>query len=133
LASYSISALAYDRENIIHASSQWRNLVQEVSSCQFRVVCVDPEHLKSPSWFKIFDAPMFQLNLILVCIEEAHVVREWLTFQHSYGYIGQLLHGRLCPEISVFGLSATLEPGAPTAEVCQSLGFRNFTLFRFSN
>jgi superfamily II DNA helicase RecQ len=133
LASYGISALAYDRENIIHASSQRRNLVHEVSSCQFRMVCVDPEHLKSPSWFKIFDAPMFQLNLIFVCVEEAHVVREWLTFRHSYGYIGQLLRGRLRPEISVFGLSATLEPGAPMAEVCQSLGFRNFTLFRFSN
>jgi superfamily II DNA helicase RecQ len=76
---------------------------------------------------------MFQLNLIFVCIEEAHVMREWLTFRHLYGYIGQLLRGRLHPEISVFGLSATLEPGAPTAEVCQSLGFRNFTLFRFSN
>jgi hypothetical protein len=37
----------YDHENIIHASSQRRNVVQEVSSCQFRVVCVDPEHLKS--------------------------------------------------------------------------------------
>ncbi|KAF8146061.1 P-loop containing nucleoside triphosphate hydrolase protein, partial [Mycena galopus ATCC 62051] len=95
---------------------QRRNLINDVSSCSFRVVCVDPEHLKSPSWFKIFDAPMFQQNLLFVCIEEAHVVREWLTFCHSYGYIGQFLRGRLRPDISVFGLSATLEPGAATTE-----------------
>ncbi|KAF8192288.1 P-loop containing nucleoside triphosphate hydrolase protein [Mycena galopus ATCC 62051] len=133
LSKYNIPALAFDRENTIQAAIQRRNLIDEVSSCSFRVVCVDPEHLKSPSWFKIFDAPTFQQNLLFVCVEEAHVVREWLIFRHSYGYIGQFLRGRLRPDISVFGLSATLEPGAPTTEVCQSLGFRDFTLFRFSN
>ncbi|KAF8202010.1 P-loop containing nucleoside triphosphate hydrolase protein [Mycena galopus ATCC 62051] len=133
LSKYNIPALAFDRENIIQAAIQRRNLVDEVDSCSFRVVCVDPEHLKSPAWFKIFDAPTFQQNLLFVCVEEAHVVREWLIFRHSYGYIGQFLRGRLRPDISVFGLSATLESGTPTTEVCQSLGFRDFTLFRFSN
>ncbi|KAJ6462875.1 hypothetical protein C8R45DRAFT_1107949 [Mycena sanguinolenta] len=50
-----------------------------------------------------------------------------------YSYIGQFVRGRLRPHVSVFGLSATLEPGIPTAEVCQSLGFRDYQLFRFSN
>ncbi|KAJ7207764.1 hypothetical protein B0H12DRAFT_1243083 [Mycena haematopus] len=86
LSNHGISAIAYDRENIVHAASQRRNLIEEVSSCDFRVVCVDPEHLKSPSWFKIFDAPKFQQNLIFVSVEEAHVVREWLIFRHSRSY-----------------------------------------------
>ncbi|KAJ7270715.1 P-loop containing nucleoside triphosphate hydrolase protein [Mycena haematopus] len=133
LAKHNISALAYDRETIISAASQHRNLQEELTSCQFRIVCVDPEHLRSSSWLKIFDAPTFRQNLIFVNVEEIHLVREWVIFRQSYGFVGQFLRGRLPPDISVSGLSATLEPGIPTTEICQSLGFRDFHLFRFSN
>ncbi|KAJ6454839.1 P-loop containing nucleoside triphosphate hydrolase protein, partial [Mycena sanguinolenta] len=116
LAKHGISALAYDRETIISAASQHRNLKEEIGSCCFPIVCIDPEHLRSSSWLQIFDAPMFQENLIFIAVEEMHLVREWAIFRQSYSYIGQFVRGRLRPHVSVFGLSATLEPGIPTAE-----------------
>ncbi|KAF7334889.1 P-loop containing nucleoside triphosphate hydrolase protein [Mycena sanguinolenta] len=133
LAKHNISAIAYDRETIIAAASAHRNLSQEIASCQYHIICIDPEHLKSATWRKIFVAPTLQENLIFVGVEEVHLVYEWVTFRQPYGYIGQFVRGHLPPNVSVFGLSATLEPGIPTTAICQSLGFRNFHLFRFSN
>ncbi|KAF8174177.1 P-loop containing nucleoside triphosphate hydrolase protein [Mycena galopus ATCC 62051] len=133
LARHKISALAYDRETIIASASEHRNLKDEILSGCFRIICIDPEHIRSSSWLQIFDAPTFQDNLIYIGVEELHLVREWAIFRQAYSYIGQFIRGRLCPDISVFGLSATLEPGIPTTEICQSLGFRDHHLFRFSN
>ncbi|KAF8134047.1 P-loop containing nucleoside triphosphate hydrolase protein [Mycena galopus ATCC 62051] len=133
LARHKISALAYDRETIIASASEHRNLKDEILSGCFRIICIDPEHIRSSSWLQIFDAPTFQDNLIYIGVEELHLVREWAIFRQAYSYIGQFIRGRLRPDISVFGLSATLEPGIHTTEICQSLGFRDHHLFRFSN
>lgn len=62
-----------------------------------------------------------------------HLVREWVTFRGAHAYVGQILRGRLRPHVSVFRLSATLEPGNPTSEVCRFLGFHDFTMFKYSN
>ncbi|KAJ7343168.1 hypothetical protein DFH08DRAFT_702834, partial [Mycena albidolilacea] len=121
-AEYNVSALAYDRGTIVHAASKSRNLGKEVASYHFHVICIDPEHLKSSSWFKIFDELTFQENLIFVSVEEVHLLHEWLTFRRDYDLVGQFLTldydlvgqflcGRLRTRVSVFGLSATLEPG----------------------
>ncbi|KAJ7923302.1 hypothetical protein B0H13DRAFT_2403863 [Mycena leptocephala] len=132
LAKYNISAVAYDRETIIAAASTHRDLPEEIASCLYGIVCIDPEHLKSPTWRKIFDALTSQENLVFVGVEEGHLVREWVSYRQPYSYIGQFLRGRLPPDVSVFGLSVTLEPGIPTTDICQSLGFRNFHLFRMA-
>lgn len=58
-----ISTLAYDRETFISAASLHRNLKEEISSCCFSIICIDPEHLRSSPWLQIFDAPTFQENL----------------------------------------------------------------------
>jgi superfamily II DNA helicase RecQ len=68
-----------------------------------------------------------------MAVEEVHLVREWVTFRRAYACIGQILRGCLPPDVSVFGLSATLEPGNPTSEVCKFLGFHDFKMFRYSN
>ncbi|KAF7345886.1 P-loop containing nucleoside triphosphate hydrolase protein [Mycena venus] len=133
LAGHGLSALAYNRETIVRAACERRDLVQEVTSCCFHVVCVDPEHLISASWYKILDSREFQHNLIFVAVEEVHLIREWVIFRRAYAYIGQFLRGHLPLDVSVFGLSATLKPGNPTSEVYPFLGFHDFTMFRYSN
>ncbi|KAF9021242.1 hypothetical protein BDZ89DRAFT_957637 [Hymenopellis radicata] len=137
LAEYGISGLAYDRETILRAGKERRNLINEITACTlYQVICIDPEHLHAPAWRKILDAPLFRSNLIYACLEEGHVAVEWgQTFREAYNNIGTFLRGRLPSQVPVFSISATLEPGAPTTALCKILGFRanNFTLFRFSN
>ncbi|KAJ6505273.1 P-loop containing nucleoside triphosphate hydrolase protein [Mycena sanguinolenta] len=123
LAKHDISAIAYDRETIIEAASAHRNLSEEITSCQYRIICIDPEHLKSSTWRKVFVAPTFQANLIFVGVEEVHLAYEWVTFRQPYGYIGQFVRGHLPPGVSVFGLSATVEPGIPTTAIFSGRAF----------
>ncbi|KAJ7328879.1 P-loop containing nucleoside triphosphate hydrolase protein [Mycena albidolilacea] len=113
LTGHGLNALAYDRETIVRAACERRDLVHEVTPCRFHIVCVDPEHLISSSWYKILHSREFRHNLIFTAVEEVHLVREWVTFRRAYACIGQILRGCLPPDVSVFGLSATLEPGNP--------------------
>ncbi|KAJ7221384.1 hypothetical protein GGX14DRAFT_694696 [Mycena pura] len=130
------SALAYDRETLLRAAHEHRNLIEDIASCTlFHVICVDPEHLHSTPWQRILDTPVCRENLIYACLEEGHLANEWLTFREAYRNIGTFLRGRLPSHTSVFSNSATLEPGAPTTALYKTLGFRagNFKEFRFSN
>ncbi|KAK0506699.1 hypothetical protein EDD18DRAFT_1375223, partial [Armillaria luteobubalina] len=69
-------------------------------------------------------------------VEETHLLDEWGTsFRPAFKHIGTFLRGKLPSCASVFALSATLQPGASTASICLSLGFRDgsFHLIRRSN
>ncbi|KAJ7059061.1 P-loop containing nucleoside triphosphate hydrolase protein [Mycena amicta] len=133
LRKYGISAVAYDRETL----AERRSLARDIAQCtEFHVVCVDPEHLMTPEWDKIVKNTTFAANLIYVCVEEAHLVREWLIFRAAYGNIGPFVRGKLSRQTSIVGLSATIQPGVPEQEVCTALGFNrttDFHLFRHSN
>ncbi|KAJ7204742.1 P-loop containing nucleoside triphosphate hydrolase protein [Mycena pura] len=96
LATHDVSALAYDRETLVRAAHEHRNLIEDIASCTlFRVICVDPEHLHSTPWQRILDTAVFRENLIYACLEEGHLANEWLTFRESYRNIGTFLRGRL--------------------------------------
>ncbi|KAJ7190107.1 P-loop containing nucleoside triphosphate hydrolase protein, partial [Mycena pura] len=131
---FGLEAIAYDRETIRRAFAERRNLTAEISACEkYKLVCIDPEHLRLPGWREILDTPTFQQNVIQNTIDEAHLVRDWRSFRSAYGSVGSILRSHL-PEAPVVALSATLEPGEPTNSLYKTLGFAyNFTEFRFSN
>ncbi|THU97044.1 hypothetical protein K435DRAFT_857951 [Dendrothele bispora CBS 962.96] len=112
------------------------NINKEIANCGYRVICVDPEHLREDSWYKICDSPKFHANVIYCCAEEAHVIDEWgLAFRPLFRHIGAFFRSRLPLTKSIFAITATMIPGPPLDSVCSSLGFSapNFHLIRCSN
>jgi superfamily II DNA helicase RecQ len=137
LSKLSISAFAYTHDNLTNANKQDIDIVQEISQCKYRIICVDPEHLKTEEWRRIAANPFFRSNLVFACAEEAHLIDEWGNpdFRPDFRYIGTFFNSRLPTNIPVFALSATLEPGESTSMICRHLGFRDssFHLIRGSN
>ena len=113
------------------------NLAKEIMDCEmYRVIFVDPEHFKSKEWRRIAGSERFRRNLIFACAEEAHLIDQWgASFRKDFGFIGQYFRSWFPSTISVFAITATLEPGKRTVSVCQSLGFTegSFHLIRHSN
>jgi superfamily II DNA helicase RecQ len=87
-------------------------------------------------WERITDSELFRENLAFICVDETHLIAEWGDeFRPSFRHIGPFIRGRLPQHISVFALTATLQPGPPTRSICRSLGFQKdmFHLVRRSN
>ncbi|KAJ7774508.1 hypothetical protein DFH07DRAFT_732431, partial [Mycena maculata] len=100
------------------------------------IICIDPEHLTDKQWERITDSPLFRENIVFASCDEVHLIDEWgREFRPAFHRIGPFFRGRLPPHISIFGLTATLQPGAMTKSICRSLGFqpKMFHLLRCSN
>ncbi|PPR04699.1 hypothetical protein CVT26_015024 [Gymnopilus dilepis] len=137
LSKLSVSAFSYCKETLTEARKTGVRLATEIKECvKWQVICVDPEHLHDKEWREITEGPVFRANILFTCVDEVHLINEWgLSFRPSFSVIGAFLRGRFPSSMSVVGLSATLEPGAPTVSVCRSLGFfeGRFILIRRSN
>lgn len=114
-----------------------RNLSAEIMQCKtWKVICVDPEHLRDKAWREITASETFRANIVYGCVDEGHLINEWgAGFRPQYKHIGTFFRGRLPSTASILALSATLQPGAPSESVCKSLGMsgNNFHVLRRSN
>ncbi|THU76188.1 hypothetical protein K435DRAFT_605899, partial [Dendrothele bispora CBS 962.96] len=111
---FGILAFAYTHENVSTARREGRDINKEIADCCYRIICVDPEHLREPEWIRISDSPKFCSNVVFGCAEEAHIIDEWgSTFRDMFRHIGAFFRGRLPSSISVFAITATMIPGAP--------------------
>ncbi|KAK7016659.1 P-loop containing nucleoside triphosphate hydrolase protein [Favolaschia claudopus] len=131
-----VNALACTSESLTEARKTGRHLGGEISGCKWPIMCIDPEHLMDKQWEAITDSRLFRENFSFVCIDEAHLIDEWgVEFRPAYRHIGPFIRGRLPQHISVFALTATLKPGAPTRSISRSLGFQSsmFLVVRRSN
>ncbi|KAJ7768604.1 P-loop containing nucleoside triphosphate hydrolase protein [Mycena maculata] len=131
-----VPALACTSETLTEARKSGRDLTAEIAECRWPIVCIDPEHLTDKQWECITNSQVFHENIVFACIDEGHLIVEWgLEFRPAFNHIGTFCRGRLPPHISVFALTATLQPGSMTKAVCRSLGFqpRMFHLLRRSN
>ncbi|KAK7031989.1 P-loop containing nucleoside triphosphate hydrolase protein [Favolaschia claudopus] len=137
LEKLSVPAFAYCHETVTDARKNKRDLVKIIRECNtYRVICVDPEHLHDKAWRSITASDTFRANAVYGCLDEVHLVNEWgASFRPLFKRVGAFFRGSLPSTISVMGLSATLQPGAPTDSICKSLGFsgNDFYLLRLSN
>ncbi|KAK7015322.1 P-loop containing nucleoside triphosphate hydrolase protein [Favolaschia claudopus] len=137
LEKLSVPAFAYCHETVTDARKNKRDLVKIIRECNtYGVICVDPEHLHDKAWRSITASDTFRANAVYGCLDEVHLVNEWgASFRPLFKRVGAFFRGRLPSTISVMGLSATLQPGAPTDSICKSLGFsgNDFYLLRLSN
>ena len=128
------SAFSSDcHETLSKAQKVGVRLAQEIIECfRWQVICVDQEHLRNKEQREIIESLTFQSNVLSVCTDEVHLINEWgLSFCPAFEAVRTFFHGCFPASISVVGLSATLEPGAPTS-VCKSLNFfeGNFLLIQ---
>ncbi|KAJ7620387.1 hypothetical protein FB45DRAFT_1062665 [Roridomyces roridus] len=116
-----VPALSYCHETVTEAR---RNLVQQIAECKtWNVVFVDPEHFRDKSWRQISASPTYRTKILYSCTDEAHLMDDWgISFRPGFKHIGPMNRGRLPSSISVFGLSATLQPGPATRSVITGLG-----------
>ncbi|KAJ7105861.1 P-loop containing nucleoside triphosphate hydrolase protein [Mycena epipterygia] len=136
LEALGVPALAWTTEALQDARKAGRNIALEVASCQWPIICVDPEHLMDKQWEYITNCQLFRDNIAFTTVDEGHLINEWGgEFRPAFRHIGNFVRGRLPPHVSLSALSATLQPGAPTKMVCKSLGLQPgmFHLYRRSN
>ncbi|KAE9384328.1 hypothetical protein BT96DRAFT_968543 [Gymnopus androsaceus JB14] len=124
-----IEGFAYTHKNITAQQKISVNIVKEIISCCYSVICVDPEHLREREWYLIANSPSFRENVIFACAEEGHVINEWgLSFHPLFRHIGMFFRGRLPSHISVFSLTATMQLGEPLHLLITYLNQRRKTI-----
>ncbi|KAJ7685893.1 hypothetical protein B0H17DRAFT_940996 [Mycena rosella] len=136
LTALRVPALAYTSETLTEARKSGRDLTAEIAECRCCIICVDPEHLTDKQWERITNSQTFRENIAFAGADEGHLIHEWgAEFRPAFHHIGPFFRGRLPPHISIFALTATLQPGAMTKSICRSLGFQPnmFHLLRRSN
>ncbi|THU81188.1 P-loop containing nucleoside triphosphate hydrolase protein [Dendrothele bispora CBS 962.96] len=134
---FGLSGLSYCHERITEYTAKKINLAELICECkEWQLICVDPEHLATPKWQKILKSKVFLKNLLLFCIEEAHLIRSWGPgFRPHFESIGAIARGFIPEHVSIIGLSATCSPGTHTLAICHSLGMfsDSYHLIRRSN
>ncbi|KAG6824239.1 hypothetical protein H0H92_007585 [Tricholoma furcatifolium] len=119
-----IKAIAHCSEVLTEARKMGHRLWKEIASGKWPLVCVDPEHLTHKDWEYITNTDIWRLNISFFCVDEIHLVYEWgIDFRLAFRHIGMFARSRCPTDISIFGLSATLEPGLITSTICETMGF----------
>ncbi|KAJ7213990.1 P-loop containing nucleoside triphosphate hydrolase protein [Mycena pura] len=120
-----LPAFAYCHETITESRKNGENLVKIIQECStYSLICLDPEHLRDKAWRRITSADTFRSNVVFGGVDEAHLIKHWgAHFRPHFKHIGAFFRGRLPSSASVFGLSATIQPGADTDSICRTLGF----------
>ncbi|THU94697.1 P-loop containing nucleoside triphosphate hydrolase protein [Dendrothele bispora CBS 962.96] len=125
LQKFGLSGISYCHETLsTYYPDRLHVLVDLICACQtWQLICVDPEHLASPEWRKIIQHDTFKLNLILFCIDEAHLIKKWgPAFRPAFENIGSFIRGYLPLTTSTLALTATCDPDKSTRALCESLG-----------
>ncbi|THU80333.1 hypothetical protein K435DRAFT_823691 [Dendrothele bispora CBS 962.96] len=117
LQKFGLSGISYCHETLsTYYPDRLHVLVDLICACQtWQLICVDPEHLASPEWRKIIQHDTFKLNLILFCIDEAHLIKKWgPAFRPAFENIGSFIRGYLPLTTSTLALTATCDPDKST-------------------
>lgn len=98
-----------------------RNLLKEVCEGRWSVVLLSAERLVSPDVDSIIRNQSFRQNLVLLGIDETHVVVPWgKDFRQAYHQISALRR-RLPSHTALVAVSATISPGKEFNTLCSTL------------
>jgi superfamily II DNA helicase RecQ len=107
-------------------------LLTEVQEGKYTHILMGPELAIGPAFQRVCTTPEFQRKVILVAVDEAHLVQQWGSeFRPAYAQLSAL-RSRLPSNIPWFACSATLD-AATLKEVKRSVSFNeNMRLIRTS-
>ncbi|RDB15447.1 Werner syndrome ATP-dependent helicase [Hypsizygus marmoreus] len=118
-----MKAISLNSETLAEASREGRNLYDEIRACEWPIVLLSAERLVSKELDKIIRDSFFRTNLVLLGIDEAHVLVPWeKDFRQAYLQIG-LLRKCLPSHVAIVAVTATLTPGPAYNSLCTELGF----------
>ncbi|KAH7920578.1 P-loop containing nucleoside triphosphate hydrolase protein, partial [Leucogyrophana mollusca] len=129
-----LTALAINADSVEAARKEDRNLFREVR-VGITMVLVSPEQLKSNGFASVLDDPVFSQRVAMMAVDEAHLLLVWgKGFRKDFLQIG-FMRSRLRKHIPLIAVTATLQAGKPTQEVCRFLGFKpgHYSEIRRSN
>ena len=99
------------------------------------MILLSPEQLKSKSCERLLNDKEFGKRLCMVGVDEAHLINSWgSNFRKDFQQIGWT-RSRLLNRVPTLAVTATLQVGEPTTQVCRTLGFQHGTheIIRRSN
>ncbi|KAE9401679.1 hypothetical protein BT96DRAFT_937720 [Gymnopus androsaceus JB14] len=91
-----INGFAYTSENLSLKRRAGIDIVKEITSCQYRIVCINPEHLCEREWYLISNSTLFRQNIIFACAEEGHPGPPFLSVCLTLGFSGSRFHLICC-------------------------------------
>ena len=96
-------------------------MLKEVCEGWWSVVLLSAERLVSPDVDSIIRNQSFRQNLVLLGIDDTHVVVPWgKDFRKAYHQISALRH-HLPPHTTLVAVSATISPGKEFNTLCSTL------------
>ncbi|KAF6745111.1 ATP-dependent DNA helicase RecQ [Ephemerocybe angulata] len=118
-----MKAISINAETIESARQEGRNLYAEVRACEWSMVFLSAERLTSKDVAVILKDPTFRANVVMLGIDEGHVLIPWsLSFRAAYKQISQLRR-RLPDHCTLAVVTATLTAGGLKA-LCDELDLR---------
>jgi superfamily II DNA helicase RecQ len=119
-----VTATVINAETLAAAAQSGRDLWKEARECQYQVITLSPESLRSDEFKVLRQDSRFRARWGVVVVDEAHLVDEWgCDFRRSFADIWTLRS--FAPDHVTFAaFSARVEPGRQTEQVVRSLRFR---------
>lgn len=119
-----IKAIALSSEALQAATAEGRDLLKEIRQCKWAVVLLSAERLVSPEVDAIVRDPQFRKNLVLLGIDETHLLVPWgKDFRQAYRQMA-LLHKRLPKHTALVAVTATLAEGREMSSLISALGLK---------
>ena len=130
-----LDAIALHADTIDRAVAEGCDIYKEIKQGRWPVVFLSPERLVSPEFDQILRDKGFRANIMLIGLDELHVMVPWgKDFRKAYHSMA-ILPKRLPTHVPIIGTSATVTPGKDFAEICKLLALKpgSFYLLRLSN
>ncbi|KAF9528831.1 P-loop containing nucleoside triphosphate hydrolase protein [Crepidotus variabilis] len=122
ISKFGLRTVSINAETIRAASDEGRNLMKEVRLCKWPIVLLSAERLVNKDFDTILRDPNFRHNLVVLGIDEAHLVVPWgKDFRKAYSRIAHLMR-RLPSHTPVVSVTATLSE-KDEQELCTQLGY----------
>ncbi|KAF6744432.1 P-loop containing nucleoside triphosphate hydrolase protein [Ephemerocybe angulata] len=117
-------AVSLNAATLAEAREAGRNLLTEIRLCEWTMVFLSAERVTSKEVNDLLRDEHFRSNLVMLGIDEAHVLVPWsLSFRKAYGDVSQLRR-RLPDHCTLAVVTATLTPdGLKT--LCTELGLKH--------
>ncbi|KAF5383193.1 hypothetical protein D9615_004911 [Tricholomella constricta] len=119
-----IGTVAVNAETVREAVAEGRNLYSEVRHCKWSMVLISPERLLTPELDGVLRDECFRKNVVLLGVDEAHVLNPWGEgFRPAYKQINALRR-RLPTHCVLVAVTATLSPGKDYDSLCGALDLK---------
>jgi superfamily II DNA helicase RecQ len=119
-----LKATSINADTLHAASQEGRNLLKEIGSCMWPIVVLSAERLTSKDVDNIVCNENFCNNVVLLGIDETHVLIPWgKGFHLAYQQIG-LMHKWLPSHVAVVAETATLASGYDYDALYAALGIK---------